>query len=91
MSDGITIEFPCRYPIKVIMIRSEADPAAQRSSMLAVVEAHAPGIDRDALQETPSRAQNYISYSFDIEATGEPQLKALHAALMARDDVKLVL
>ncbi len=91
MSDGITIEFPCRYPIKVIMIRSEQDPAAQLESMLAVVHEHAPDVDRDALKETPSRAQNYVSYSLDIEATGEPQLKALHAALMARDDVKLVL
>lgn len=91
MNDSIVIEFPCAYPIKVIMVRAEDDPASQLESMLAVVHEHAEPINRDTLVETPSRARSYVSYSMEIEATGEAQLKALHQALMARADVKLVL
>ncbi len=82
-----TIEFPCRYPIKVIGL---ADPEAAHE-ILEIVRQHAPELTPDDVTRRSSRKGNYASIGVTIMATGEPQLKALHRDLMAHAAVKMVL
>lgn len=82
------IEFPCDdYPIKVIGTSSDS----LVSSVVDIVRAHDGVFEESTVVEQKSRAGNYTSVRISIRATGETQLKALHAALMAHPLVKLVL
>jgi len=81
------IEFPCDYPIKVILVSGDM----RVSEVLAVVQEHAPEVDELNVQVIPSRNGKYGSVRINIVATSQQQLEALHAALMKLDFVKLVL
>ena len=82
-----TIEFPCEYPIKVI---AEQEDTVVRE-VLQVVRQHAPEVTPDQVTTRPSRAGNFLSVRVTIQATGEEQLKAMHADLMNLSSVRLVL
>ena len=82
------IEFPCEdYPIKVIGESGDT----LRASVVAIVRTHDQTFEEATVVEQRSRAGNYTSVRLCIRATGEPQLKALHADLMAHPLVRLVL
>lgn len=87
--DGIpAIEFPCEnYPIKVI--GSASDSFAP--DVVAIVRRHDAGFEAESLVEQASSRGNYTSLRLLIRATGEEQLKALHADLMSHPQVKMVL
>lgn len=88
MVDKPVIEFPCDdYPIKVIGSASESFA----SSVVAIVKVHVKTFEAESLVEQPSSRGNYTSLRMSIRATGERQLKALHADLMSHPQVKLVL
>lgn len=88
MDDAPRIQFPCDdYPIKVIGTSGDA----LVSSVVAIVRAHDDGFRETTLEARRSRQGNYTSVRLSIRATGEPQLKALHEALMAHPLVRLVL
>lgn len=81
------VEFPCRYPIKVI-----GDTSDDFERMVAdIVERHDPHFERDSIQCRPSRNGRFLSASVVIQATGEPQLKALFQDLKATGRVRMVL
>lgn len=87
MTDKPVIEFPCDdYPIKVIGNTSESFA----SSIVAIVQVHVEEFEPRSVEEQPSSKGNYTSLRLKIRATGERQLKALHADLMAHPLVKLV-
>ena len=81
------IEFPCDYPIKVI---GETEPEAV-SAIIDIVRKHAPEVTPDQISTRNSREGKFQSVRVQIVATGEAQLKALHAELLALDSVRLVL
>jgi putative lipoic acid-binding regulatory protein len=81
------IEFPCDYPIKV-MGRSSED---FERVVFATVEAHAPGFDRERVQQKDSRKGNFLSLTIIITATGQRQLETLHQDLMDTGLVKMVI
>ena len=85
--DGIEIEFPCDYPIKII---GETDPESVAEA-LSIVRRHAPEVTPDQFNMRKSKNGNYQSLRVTIVATGESQLKALHADLLALPSVRLVL
>lgn len=87
MTDLPQIEFPCDYPIKII---GEADDGSIRQ-VLDIVRRHAPEVTPDQVTTRASRQGNYQSIRVQIVATGEAQLKALHADLMRLTSVRLVL
>ena len=88
MDEEPLIRFPCDdYPIKVIGASHETLVRA----VVAIVRAHDEGFEEATVEERVSREGNYTSVRLSIRATGEPQLKALHEALMAHPLVKLVL
>lgn len=87
MTDAPKIVFPCDYPIKVIGVNHHT----LRTIVVDIVRHHAPDLADDSVSVRDSRAGNYCSVRLSICATGEPQLKALHRALLDEPLVKLVL
>lgn len=60
-------------------------------AVLAVVEKHAPGFDREQVSYRASSKGRFRSITVFITATGESQLKALHEDLVALPETKMVL
>lgn len=88
MSSRGVIEFPCEhYPIKVLGISD----GNLETAVVEIVRRHDHAFEPTSVQIQPSSRGNYASVRLSILATGEPQLKALHAELIAHPLVKLVL
>ena len=85
--DRPRIEFPCRYPIKVI-----GDVGVNAvSEIVEVVRRHAPEVTPDEINTRASRNGNFQSVRVTIVATGEAQLRLLHQDLIALPNVRMVL
>ncbi len=87
MTDTPKIEFPCEYPIKVI---AENHPLI-RDIVLGIVADHASELLKGSISVKNSREGTYCSVRVSFVATGEPQLRAMHRALMQQPLVRLVL
>lgn len=87
MSDDVRIEFPCDYPIHII----GEGVAGFRGTVLDLVRAHVETLHESSVSVRESRNGTYCSVRVTIVATGEPQLKRLHRALMAEPAVRMVL
>lgn len=81
------IEFPCLYPIKVIGAAGEGF----REAVAAAVERCAGALAPERISERPSRGGNYLAVTVTIDATGEPQLRAVFEELRRLEGVKMVL
>ena len=84
--DAPRIEFPCRYPIKII-----GDVTESVTEIITIVRRHAPEVTPDEVSTRHSRKGNFQSVRVTIVATGEPQLQALHQDLIALPGVRMVL
>ena len=81
------IEFPCEYPIAVL-----GEAVADFQTLVeAIIERHAPEFPRHRTTVRASGGGRYMSVRVVIIATGEPQLRALFAALKATGLVQAVL
>jgi hypothetical protein len=87
VTDYPRIEFPCDYPIKVIGVNHHT----LRAIVVEIVRTHAPDLAEECISLRDSRAGKYCSVRLSITATGEPQLRALHRALLEEPLVKLVI
>lgn len=87
MSDLKLLQFPCRYPIKV-MIRASA---GLRERIDAIVTRHAGTLQPADITERPSAQQNYAGITYLIEARDEAQIAALFAELKETPGVMVVL
>jgi putative lipoic acid-binding regulatory protein len=85
--DRPRIEFPCRYPIKV-MGAAGADLA---STVLEIGRRHADGVTEDDVTVRTSRKGNWVSVTLVIEARSEAQIAAIFEDLKATGLVELVL
>lgn len=81
------IDFPCDYPIKAI----GSNHVDLKSIVLEIVRVHAPEIDDFKVVLNPSCNGTFVSVRFTIIATGEPQLKCIHEALIASEHIKMVI
>lgn len=86
MTDDTRIEFPCDYPIRIIGDQRPGFRARVLDIVRERVEMHETSV---SVQE--SREGSYCSVRVTIVATGETQLKSLHAALLAEPAVRMVL
>lgn len=85
--DPPRIEFPCDYPITVVV-----DAGIElRTQVFAAFALHAPGFDAARVTERGSRTGKYQSLCFVITATGEVQLRTLFESLKACTGVHMVL
>ena len=87
VTDAPRIEFPCDYPIKVIGVNHRT----LRDTVVEIVRLHAPDLADETISCRDSREGRYCSVRLSIIATGEPQLRALHQALLEEPLVKLVI
>ncbi len=85
-TDAPRIEFPCRYPIKII-----GDVSESVADIINVVRRHAPEVTPDEVSTRQSSKGNFQSVRVTIIATGEPQLQAMHQELIALPGVRMVL
>lgn len=80
------IQFPCRFPIKVIgKARSDVEKTA-----LSIIKHHSPNFD-GSIERRPSRDDAYIALTFTIEAESQSQLDAIYMALSECHDVIMAL
>lgn len=87
MNDSVHIEFPCDYPIHVIGEQGEDF----RDAVLEIVRAEVATVYESSVDVRESRAGTYCSVRVTIVATGEPELRSLHRALLAQPGVRMVL
>jgi len=72
--EEVKIEFPCEYPIKAIGSNS----VDLKAIVIDTVRVHASDLDESRVTLNASSKGTFVSVRFIINATGEPQLKAIH-------------
>jgi len=81
------IDFPCRYPVKIVGSNS-IDFVARVTSIVREFDSE---LAEDDVKVRLSSGGKFCSVTCVIMATGEPQLKALHEELRTVSEVSLVL
>jgi len=87
VSDETHLEFPCRFPVKVMGINSPEFEA----QIVMIGRQHIPDLGKGAVRSKPSKAGKYLSVTITFTATSKPQIDNLYRALNAHPDVKFVL
>ena len=87
MNDKPLIEFPCRYPIKIIVATGERHIA----EVLDIVRCHSPKVSPDDINSRSSRGDKFVSLRVNLWAEGESHLKALYQELLAHRAVRIIL
>jgi len=87
MQEPPRIEFPCEYPIKVI-VEVSADVIHEISG---VVKRYDGRLSSDKISQNPSRNGKFVSIRFQFWATGETQIQQLFLELKKNPAVRMVL
>ena len=87
MTEESAIEFPCRFPIKMMGHNSPEFRATARQ----LVEKHAGAIGDDAVQESLSRNERFVSVTVTITATSQQQLDNIYQDVTDHEDVLMAL
>ncbi len=89
MSDVPPLEFPHRFPLKVM--GRAADEFTDQ--VLAIVGRHVPEDDLAAAEvsQRPSRDGNFVAVTVIFQARSQAQLDALYRELTATDDILMAL
>ena len=81
------IEYPCRFPIKVMGANVEGFVHA----VTTVVRAFDPDFEGDSIELRESKGGNYLGVTITINATSRDQLDELYRTLSTHPMVKVVL
>lgn len=81
------IEYPCRFPIKVMGAKAEGFVHA----VTTVARAFDPDFDAATIELRESRGGNYLGVTITINATSREQLDELYRTLSTHPMVKVVL
>lgn len=81
------IEFPCRFPIKVMGANVEGFEA----TMLELLRDLEADVDPAAVERRPSRTGQYMGLTVHVWARHQPHLDDLYRALSGHPMVKVVL
>ncbi|MEY4654323.1 MAG: hypothetical protein RI884_2904 [Pseudomonadota bacterium] len=81
------IEYPCRFPIKVM----GAKVAGFVEAVTAVAAAFDPGFDAAGIELRDSKGGNYLGITITITATSREQLDELYRTLSTHPMVRVVL
>lgn len=85
--DQSLIEYPCRFPIKVMGRHTEEFVSA----MVIIARAFEPAFDMTSIEHRPSKAGNYIGLTLSIYVTSREQLDEIYRTLTTHPLVKYVL
>jgi putative lipoic acid-binding regulatory protein len=81
------IEFPSRFPIKVM----GANVAGFAEAVTSIVQRFDPDFDGASVEVRPSKGRNYLGLTVTITATSRAQLDELYRTLSTHPMVKVVL
>jgi uncharacterized protein len=81
------IEYPSRFPIKVMGAKAEGFVEA----IASVARQFDPAFDASTIEQRPSKAGNYLGLTITITATSREQLDELYRTLSTHPMVKVVL
>jgi putative lipoic acid-binding regulatory protein len=81
------IEYPCRFPIKVMGANVEGYVAA----MVHVARSFEPDFDDSTVEHRPSKGGNYLGLTLSVHVTSREQLDELYRTLTTHPMVKIVL
>jgi len=81
------IEYPCRFPIKVMGAKVDGFVHA----VTTVAHAFDPTFDAATIELRESKGGNYLGVTLSITATSREQLDDLYRALTSHPMVKIVL
>ncbi len=81
------IEYPCRFPIKVMGANVEGFVSA----LTHVAKSFDPGFDASTIELRPSKAGNYLGVTLSVYVTSREQLDELYRTLTTHPMVKVVL
>jgi len=81
------IEYPCRFPIKVMGAKVDGFVHA----VTQVAHAFDPGFDATTIELRESKGGNYLGVTITITATSREQLDELYRTLSTHPMVKVVL
>ncbi len=81
------IEYPCRFPIKVMGAKAEGFVHA----VTTVARQFDPGFDAATIELRESKGGNYLGVTITINATSREQLDDLYRTLSTHPMVKVVL
>ncbi len=87
MTEPPKIEFPCRYPIKIIC-RTDDGVTAR---VLNTVRKHAPDVTPDDITMRSSSGDKFVSVRINLMAQGPVQLQEMHDDLMTDAAVRMVI
>jgi putative lipoic acid-binding regulatory protein len=87
MNQPKLLQFPCDYPIKVL-VKSHAAVRAEIDSILA---RHAGPSALERVSERPSAQSNFLGITYLIAAQSEAQIAALFTELKSCSSVVMVL
>jgi uncharacterized protein len=81
------IEYPCRFPIKVMGTKAEGFVHA----LSLIARQFDPDFDASTIELRESKAGNYLGVTLTINATSREQLDELYRTLSTHPMVKVVL
>ncbi|AOW12018.1 hypothetical protein LPB72_13510 [Hydrogenophaga crassostreae] len=81
------IEYPCRFPIKVMGSHTEEFVSA----MVIIAKAFEPDFDHQTVERRPSKAGTYIGLTLSIYVTDREQLDEIYRTLTSHPMVKYTL
>ena len=87
MTEESAIEFPCEFPIKMM----GHNTPEFRTTARALVEKHAGTVRDDAVQDTLSRNDRFVSITVTITASSQQQLDAIYQDVSDHEDVLMAL
>jgi putative lipoic acid-binding regulatory protein len=85
--DESLIEYPCRFPIKVMGAKVEGFVHA----ITSIARQFDPGFDPATVELRDSKAGHYLGITITINATSRDQLDELYRTLSTHPMVKIVL
>lgn len=85
--DAPRIEFPCRYPIKVMGL----DENDFSEAIIEIIRRHAPDLNDEDISFRPSRHGKYLAVNVIITARGVGQLQDIFNDLKASGRVAMVI
>lgn len=81
------IEFPCRYPVKIMGL----DVDNYSEAIIEIVRRHAPDLKDEDISFRPSSHGKYLAVNVIIVARGVDQLQAMFNDLKASGRVAMVI
>jgi len=85
--EATLLEFPCRFPIKMM----GRDGERFRRAAIELVELHAGKIPDESIRVAASRKGNFLSITVTIDATSQAQLDRIYQALSDHDEILVAL